>query len=93
MKDNINNNGPDIEKFLNYLDKETADKIRHASTRKKRKHHHKHKKSKSKDKDKKNKTKKSGPLLLIYTIFNRSDKRTARKNNRVGENHSKNGNL
>ena len=57
MKDN-NNNGPDIEKFLNYLDKETADKIRQVSTRKKRKHHHKHKKSKSKDKDKKNKTKK-----------------------------------
>ena len=59
MKDNINNNGPDIEKFLNYLDKDTADKIRQVSTRKKRKHHHKHKKSKSKDKDKKNKTKKS----------------------------------
>ena len=59
MKDNNNNNGPDIEKFLNYLDKETADKIRQVSTRKKRKHHHKHKKSKSKDKDKKNKTKKS----------------------------------
>ena len=58
MKDN-NNNGPDIEKFLNYLDKETADHIRQASTRKKRKHHHKHKRSKSKDKDKRNKTKKS----------------------------------
>jgi len=58
MKDN-NNNGPDIEKFLNYLDKETADHIRQVSTRKKRKHHHKHKRSKSKDKDKKNKTKKS----------------------------------
>ena len=36
MKDNINNNGPDIEKFLNYLDKETADKIRQVSSRKKK---------------------------------------------------------
>jgi hypothetical protein len=35
MKDN-NNNGPDIEKFLNYLDKETADKIRQVSSRKKK---------------------------------------------------------
>ena len=59
MKDNNNNNnGPDIDKFLNYLDKETAEQIRNQSTRKKRKHHHK--KSKSKDKEsKKNKTKKS----------------------------------
>ena len=36
MKDNPNNNGPDIEKFLNYLDKETADKIRNQSTGKKK---------------------------------------------------------
>ena len=60
MKDKANNNVTDIEKFLNYLDKETADQIRNQSTRKKRKHHHHHKKSRSKDKDaKKNKTKKS----------------------------------
>ena len=59
MKDNENYNGPNIEKFLNYLDKETADKIRNQSTKKKKKHHH-HKRSKSKEKDaKKNKTKKS----------------------------------
>jgi serine/threonine protein kinase len=55
----MNNNVPNIEKFLNYLDKETADKIRNQSTKKKRKHHH-HKRSKSKEKDaKKNKIKKS----------------------------------
>ena len=35
MKNNVNNNGPNIEKFLNYLDKETADKIRNQSTKKK----------------------------------------------------------
>jgi hypothetical protein len=58
MKEKDNNNGPDINKFLNYLDKETADQIRNESTRKKRKHHHK--RSKSKDKDsKKSKAKKS----------------------------------
>ena len=59
MKDNTNNNNvPNIENFLRYLDKDTAEQIRKESTRKKKKHHHK--KSKSKDKDgKKNKTKKS----------------------------------
>ena len=59
MKDNTNNNNvPNIENFLKYLDKDTAEQIRKESTRKKKKHHHK--KSKSKDKDgKKNKTKKS----------------------------------
>ena len=58
MKEKDNNNGPDINKFLNYLDKETADQIRNESTRKKRKNHHK--RSKSKDKDsKKSKAKKS----------------------------------
>ena len=60
MKANVNNNGPDIEKFLNYLDKETADQIRNQSTKKKKKHRHRHKKSRSKDKEaKKNKIKKS----------------------------------
>ena len=59
MNDNENINVPNIEKFLNYLDKETADKIRNQSTKKKKKKHH-HKKSKSKDKDaKKNKAKKA----------------------------------
>ena len=73
MKDNPNNNGPDIEKFLNYLDKETADKIRNQSTRKKRKHHH-HKRSKSKEKDaKKNKTKKlvfNDEMFIINGNYN-----------------------
>jgi hypothetical protein len=37
MNDNENINVPNIEKFLNYLDKETADKIRNQSTKKKKK--------------------------------------------------------
>ena len=73
MKDNANNNGPDIEKFLNYLDKETAERIRNQSTRKKRKHHH-HKRSKSKEKDaKKNKTKKpvfADEMFIINGNYN-----------------------
>ena len=69
MKDNANNNGPDIEKFLNYLDKETAERIRNQSTRKKRKHHH-HKRSKSKEKDaKKNKEEKAIKKNLMLEIY------------------------
>ena len=37
MNDNENIKVPNIEKFLNYLDKETADKIRNQSTKKKKK--------------------------------------------------------
>ena len=65
MNDNSNNNiiTPNINSFLNYLDKNTTDQPKDESTKKKKRrhHHHRHKKSKSKEKEaKKNKLKKSG---------------------------------
>ena len=64
MNDNSNNNiiNPNINSFLNYLDKNKAENPKEESPKKKRRHHHhRHKKSKSKDKEsKKNKLKKSG---------------------------------
>ena len=65
MNDNSNNNivTPNINSFLNYLDKSTAEAPKDESIKKKRRHrhHHRHKKSKSKEKEsKKNKLKKSG---------------------------------
>lgn len=65
MNDNSNNNiiTPNINSFLNYLDKNTPAQPKDESIKKKklRHHHHRHKKSKSKEKEsKKNKLKKSG---------------------------------
>ena len=63
MNDNSKNNitTPNINSFLNYLDKNTAEQSKDESTKKKRKKHKHHKKSKSKEKEsKKNKLKKSG---------------------------------
>ena len=64
MNDNSNNNimTPNINSFLNYLDKNTSEQPKDESIKKKRKRHrHHNKKSKSKDKEsKKNKLKKSG---------------------------------
>ena len=65
MNDNSNNNiiTPNINSFLNYLDKNTPAQPKDESIKKKKRrhHHHRHKKSKSKEKEsKKNKLKKSG---------------------------------
>lgn len=65
MNDNSNNNiiTPNINSFLNYLDKNTLAQPKDESIKKKKRrhHHHRHKKSKSKEKEsKKNKLKKSG---------------------------------
>ena len=63
MNDNSKNNitTPNINSFLNYLDKNTAEQSKDESTKKIRKKHKHHKKSKSKEKEsKKNKLKKSG---------------------------------
>ena len=66
MNDNSNNNiiTPNINSFLSYLDKNTAEQPKDESIKKKRRrhhHHHHHKKSRSKEKEaKKNKLKKSG---------------------------------
>ena len=64
MNDNSNNNiiTPNINSFLNYLDKNQIEQPKDESIKKKRRHHHhRHKKSKSKEKEsKKNKLKKSG---------------------------------
>jgi hypothetical protein len=55
MNDNSNNNiiTPNINSFLNYLDKNTADQPKDESKKKKKRrhHHHRHKKSKSKEKE------------------------------------------
>ena len=64
MNDTSNNNimTPNINSFLNYLDKNSIEQPKEESPKKKRRrHHHHHKKSKSKEKEaKKNKLKKSG---------------------------------
>ena len=65
MNDNSNNNiiTPNINSFLNYLDKNTPAQPKDESIKKKKRrhHHHRHKKSKSNEKEsKKNKLKKSG---------------------------------
>ena len=52
---------PNIDNFLNYLDKSNLSQPKEETSKKKKKHHHHHKKSKSKEKEsKKTKLKKTG---------------------------------